>query len=314
MCKRAVILWLSLFTCAHALAAPKIVCDAPEFNFGVRRDNETVVHQFVVKNTGDEPLAITRVKASCGCTAVTSSASSIPPGESATINARFTLRGRKGNQQKSITVESNDPDTPRLTLCLKGEIVIEVALDPRYLNFRQVHKDSVSTQRVALVSLRPDVRITDVRSDTAAYEATIDPDGRGLTVRTVPPLNEGLVRGLIVATTDHPMGLSADLNVAAVAVADLTLLPRELILRTSWPDPRRLTLIVRAFKDLPFEITKVEVPVPSITATFRKASDGTARVELDGVRPDAALNGKQVLIHTTLPSCATLRVPIRVMP
>jgi len=296
------------------MGAPKIVCDQPDFNFGVRRDHETVVHQFTIKNDGDEPLAITRVKASCGCTAVKSSTSSIQPGKTATVDARFTLKGRRGKQQKSIMVESNDPNMPRLRLWLKGEIVVGVALEPRYLNFRQMHKDVVSTQKVALVTLRPDIRIVNIEENSPSYEATIDPDGRGLTVRTVPPLNPGLVRGRIVVTTDHPQGLTADLNIAGVAVGDLTLMPRELVLRKSWPDARKLTTIVRPFNKLAFEITKVEVPLPSIKATFKKQPDGTARVELNGVRPDPALNGKQVLIHTSLASQPTLRVPIRVLP
>ncbi len=307
-------LGLFLLTCTNGLAAPKISCEAPDFNFGVRRDNETVVHQFVIKNDGDAPLTITRVKASCGCTAVTSSASSIPSGETATVDARFTLRGRRGKQQKSIMVECNDPDMPRLRLWLKGEIVVEVALEPRYVNFRQMHKDSVATQRVELVSLRPNIRITHVKADSPAYEATIDPDGRGLTVRTVPPLTEGLVRGRMVVTTDHPMGLTTDLAIAGVAVGDLTLMPRELVLRSSWPDTRRLTLIVRPFNKLAFEITKVEVPLPSIKATVGKQPDGTARVELEGIHPDQALHGKAILIYTNLKSTPVLRVPIRILP
>ncbi len=305
---------LLLFACMSAAAAPKILCPTPQFDFGVRRDNEVVVHKFVITNTGDAPLSIKRVKASCGCTAVKSSKSSIPPGESATIDSRFTLKGRRGKQRKSILIESNDPTTPRLRLWLKGTIVVEVALEPRYLNFRQMHKSNVSTQTVKLVSLRPEIRITDVKSDTPAYDATIDPDGRGLTVRTVPPLSEGLVRGRLTVTTDHPKGLEANLNIAGVAVGDLTALPRELILRKSWPDARKLALTVRPFKKLAFEVTKVEAPLPSIKTAFRKLPNGTTRVELDGVRPEAALNGKQILVHTSLPSTPTLRIPIRVLP
>jgi hypothetical protein len=301
-------------TATCGLAAPKIACDAPDFNFGVKRDHETVVHSFVLRNDGDAPLAITRVKASCGCTAVKSSTNSILPGQTATVDARFTLKGRRGKQQKSITVESNDPATPRLRLWLKGEIVVEVALQPRYLNFRQVHKDSVVTQTVELVSLRPALRIIDVKANSASYEATIDPDGRGLTVRTVPPLKVGLVRGHMTVKTDHPMGLSTDLSIAAVAVGDLTVMPRELALRSSWPDARRVTLVIRPFNKLPFDITKVEAPLPSITTSFKKQPDGTARVDLDGVRPDKALNGKAILIHTSLKSSPVLRVPIRVLP
>jgi hypothetical protein len=300
--------------CSHVQAAPKIGCAAPEFNFGIRNDHETVVHSFVVKNSGDTPLAISRVKASCGCTAVKSGAKSLQPGESTTIEARFTLKGRRGKQQKSITVESSDPATPRLRLWLKGEVVVDVAVEPRYLNFRQMHKDSVVTQNVSLVSLRPDVRITAVKSDSAAFSATIDPDGRGLTVRTVPPVSEGLLRGRMTVTTDHPRGLSTYLNIAGVAVGDLQALPRDLILRKSSTVPRRITIVVRPHIKQTFEITKVEVPLPSIKATVTKQPDGTCRVVLDNVRPDPGLSGKAILIRTSLDSTPELRVPFRVLP
>ncbi|MDP6491625.1 MAG: DUF1573 domain-containing protein [Kiritimatiellia bacterium] len=305
---------LSLLLYSHAQAAPKIVCAAPEFNFGVRNDHETVFHEFVVKNSGDSPLAISRVKASCGCTAVKSGANSLQPGQTTTIEARFTLKGRRGKQQKSITVESNDPATPRLRLWLKGEITVEVAVEPRYLNFRQIHKDSVVTQNVTLVSLRPDVRITGVRSDSTSFAATIDPDGRGLTVRTVPPVKDGLLRGRMTVTTDHPRGLSTYLNIAGVAVGDLLALPRDLLLRKSSTAPRRITIVVRPFIKQPFEVTTVEVPLPTIKTSVTKQPDGSYRVLLDNVSPAPELAGKAILIHTSLESTPELRVPIRVLP
>ncbi|MBT7068152.1 MAG: DUF1573 domain-containing protein, partial [Verrucomicrobia bacterium] len=138
----------ALFLCCGAvsLAAPTIQCAAPAHDFGVRRDHEVVTHRFAIKNSGDADLAITRVKASCGCTAVKSSMNSVPPGGEAYVEARFTLKGRRGKQSKSILVESNDPATPRMRLYLKGEIVTEVSMQPRYLNFSQVHKDVGATQ------------------------------------------------------------------------------------------------------------------------------------------------------------------------
>lgn len=312
---RSTAVYLVLLAGAGVLtAAPNIVCDAPQHNFGVRRDNEIVKHRYVLRNTGDTPLAITRVKASCGCTAVKSSHTHIAPGQTATIDARFTLKGRRGKQRKSILVESNDPDTPRLRLWLKGAIVVEVALKPRYINFRRFHKDSIATQTVELVSLRPDIRITHVESNTHTFEATIDPDGRGLAVRTVPPLQEGLARGHMRIQTNHPRQLTANLNIAGIAVGDLSVLPREIILHESVRESRRVNLQVRPFGDLAFDVRRVEPPAPAITSTFSKEPNGTVTVVLDGVQPDAALNGKSVVIHTNLESTPTLRVPIRVRP
>jgi len=273
-----------------------------------------VTHRFGIKNTGDTDLAITRVKASCGCTAVKSSKNSIPPGEEAYVEARFTLRGRRGKQNKSILVESNDPATPRMRLYLKGEIVTEVAMEPRYLNFSQVHKDIGATQSVDLVSLRPAIRITQIKSDSKAFEATIDPDGRGLTIRAVPPLREGFARARMVVHTDHPKRLYTDVNMVAVVVGDLNVVPREIILRRAQLASRRLSLMVRPFGHTPFTITRVEVPQEGVTPSMTPLANGSVSVILTGIRPDAALNGQVITLHTDLPSTPLLRVPIRVLP
>ena len=305
---------LCLCGVAVALAAPTIECTAPEHDFGVRRDHETVTHRFEIKNTGDADLAITRVKASCGCTAVTSSKNSIPPGEDAYVEARFTLKGRRGKQSKSITVESNDPATPRLRLWLKGEIVTELAMQPRYINFSQVHKDVGATQTVDLVSLRPGIRITQVKSDSTNFAARIDPDGRGLTIRTVPPIKEGFARARMVVHTDHPESLYTDVNMVAVVVGDLNVVPRELILRSSQPASRRLALMVRPFGNTPFTITRVDVPQEGVSPTTMPLANGSISVILAGIRPDNALNGQVITLHTDLPSAPLLSVPIRVLP
>ncbi len=299
---------------ASALAAPQLVCEKPEYSFGVRREHETVVHRFVLKNAGDAPLAITRVKASCGCTAVNSSTNSIAAGEEAFVEARFKLKGRRGKQNKSIMVESNDPATPRTRLWLKGEIVTEVAMEPRYMNFRQIHTNSVATQTVSLVSLRPDIRIAAVKGDGPFFKATIDPDGRGLTVRTVPPLKVGHTRARLTVTTDHPDGLTTDLNIIGMAVGDLTVVPRDVILRKSQPGPVRLALTVRPFGRIAFKVLNVDFPLVDITPVISPQTNGSVHVVMHGLRPDPALAGKFVVIHTDLKSTREIRVPIRILP
>lgn len=308
---------VSVLLCAAATAlhaAPRIECDAPEYNFGVRRDSETVVHQFTVKNAGDRPLVITRVKASCGCTAVKTSKDNILPGETASIEARFTLKDRRGAQRKSILVESNDPARPQIHLLLTGEIVTEVGIEPRYVNFSQIHTSRVATQSVALVSLRPDVRIVAVTSDDPSFAAEIAPDGRGLEIRTVPPLKEGFARARIEVKTNHPDGLGADVNIIGVVAGDLTVVPRDLILRASQPASRRVTLMVRPFEPFPFKVLSVEVPHPDVATSFAPLGNGAIAVTLDGLPDDPALNGKAVVIRTDRASSAELRVPIRVLP
>ncbi|NQU41584.1 MAG: DUF1573 domain-containing protein [Lentisphaerae bacterium] len=302
-----------LYGSVASVAAPQLHVPAPEYDFGVLRDHEQVVHRFVIRNSGDAPLAITRVKASCGCTAVKSSSDTIAVGEEAYVEAIFKLQGRRGKQKKSILVESNDPDTPRARLYLTGEIVTDVAIEPRFVNFNQIHIATVATQKVSLVSLRPDIRITGVKTDTTAFAATIDPDGRGLTIRSVPPLQAGYARGLMVVTTDHPDRLTTDVNIIGMVVGDVNVVPRDLILRTSQPGSPLRALVVRPYGTIAFKVLKVDLPSPTAQAVVKPIANGAVSVEISGLVADPALNGKEIVIHTDRASTPELRVPIRIL-
>lgn len=66
---------------------------------------------FKVTNTGDKPLIISDVSASCGCTTPEKPTDPIMPGESDVITVSFTSKpGQLNEQNKTVTVTANtDP-------------------------------------------------------------------------------------------------------------------------------------------------------------------------------------------------------------
>jgi len=66
---------------------------------------------FIVKNTGDKPLIITDVSATCGCTTPKKPEAPIPPGQSDEIVVTFKSKpGQKNEIKKTVTVTANTPD------------------------------------------------------------------------------------------------------------------------------------------------------------------------------------------------------------
>ena len=100
-------------------AAPKLACDEPEYQFGELDSSETVKHNFVIRNEGDEPLKITRVRTDCGCTLARLKDKTLAPGEQTTLLSTLSLKGRHGKQRKRITLETNDPSQDLNRQCLK---------------------------------------------------------------------------------------------------------------------------------------------------------------------------------------------------
>ena len=85
--------------------------------------NEAGLCQFRFTNTGDEPLIIIGVRASCGCTAPRYTSDSVMPGETGLIEVQYD-NSRIGAFSKSITVTTNtDPQSHRLII--KGNVVRE---------------------------------------------------------------------------------------------------------------------------------------------------------------------------------------------
>ncbi len=68
---------------------------------------------FTVTNTGDKPLILSDVKASCGCTTPSKPEGPIAPGKSDKIEVGFKPNG-KGVSEKTITITANTD--PRITV------------------------------------------------------------------------------------------------------------------------------------------------------------------------------------------------------
>jgi hypothetical protein len=112
----------SAMTEAQLANAPRLAVDNPEFRFGKISQGEKVEHVYVLKNTGKSDLLIRSVKASCGCTAVQPAKKVISPGESIDIKMVFNSAGKVGNQNKTVTVITNDPKKSKMILWVKGEV------------------------------------------------------------------------------------------------------------------------------------------------------------------------------------------------
>lgn len=107
------------------IGSPKVSVQNGVFEFGDVNQNDLVNHSFVITNTGGDVLQILDVKASCGCTAASPDKKELKPRESTQIKVTFNSKGRKGPQTKTITIKTNDPEQPVITLMIKGNVVVK---------------------------------------------------------------------------------------------------------------------------------------------------------------------------------------------
>ena len=156
----AVIILLPLFLFLSSCASltplppqPHMAFEELDYDFGIAGPGDRITHIFKFTNTGSEPLQITRVSTSCGCTAALLSKKEISPGSSGEIRTVFETKRFEGEQETTITVHSNDPDDPKIELTIIGTIKRDVAVVPQGINFGDVEKGKAVTSRVRLLQL-----------------------------------------------------------------------------------------------------------------------------------------------------------------
>lgn len=93
---------------AKAAKGPVITWEKTTHDFGDIRQGDKVEHTYSFTNTGSEPLIITNVQVTCGCTTPKGfPRDPIAPGQSGEITIGFNSTGKIGKQNKVITVVSN---------------------------------------------------------------------------------------------------------------------------------------------------------------------------------------------------------------
>lgn len=93
------------------------------WNFGTIIQDEAPEFEFTFINTGNEPMIISNAKGSCGCTVPVWPKEPIAPGETGSINVKFSSKGKQGAQNKTVTLTANTTP-PNTKLRVTGEITL----------------------------------------------------------------------------------------------------------------------------------------------------------------------------------------------
>lgn len=100
-----------------------IEVDNQVYNFGsIEEADGLASHVFTIRNTGDSPLVISRVTASCGCTRPEWTKDPIAVGETGELKITYNPKGRPGPFYKTITIFSN-AEKSRYNLAIKGNVL-----------------------------------------------------------------------------------------------------------------------------------------------------------------------------------------------
>lgn len=215
---------IALFSTACLLIAlctfsqPVMKVSATEHNFGkFREEAGRQTYDFVVMNTGDQPLVIQNIVASCGCTTPEWTKSPIPPKGTGKITAIYDPVNRPGPFNKTLSVYTNSK--PQVTvLVIKGEVIprektVEelftfpvgtVRFESNHLAFTNVKKTQKKTRVMQIINTGKEPVKIEFENIPAHLSLKVNPE-------TLKPGQKGLVEGVYDGTRNQTWGNVSDL-------------------------------------------------------------------------------------------------------
>jgi hypothetical protein len=180
-------------------------------DFGIVSEGTQASFDFEFTNSGNAPIIISNVSASCGCTTPFWTKEPVLPGKKGKVTASYNSTGRPGVFYKTVTVTSNAQNAT-VVLTIKGTVEPKqtVAANPQELEqsaqlalnktshqFGKVEKGQlVSHQFTVRNTGKSDLNIQTVQSSCncvsyKASQATVAPGGSATLELRYSPVNAG---------------------------------------------------------------------------------------------------------------------------
>ncbi len=278
--RHALPILLLLAAAPAAAAGPQAVADQPVVDVGDVRRGEAVRHTFFIRNRGDAPLLLTEVKPTCGCT-VAEYDRTIAAGGRGQVAAVVETESFSGPIAKAITVFTNDPGNPRISLVVKANVRQPVTARPGYARFVTVQGKRVepSTQVVAAAD-RPELQVIGVRSPypfvTASHRRLEGEAGRWeVRLELDPGAPAGPLADYVVVRTDHPEQPELRIPVSGLVRPVIAVTPRVADFgRRELAEAQTKSLEVENLGEALVELTEVQSDVEGVEAEIEPVEDG----------------------------------------
>lgn len=104
---------------------PQIVINERFYDFGIIGATDIVTREFIIANTGEAPLTISRAYTTCGCTTADFTSAIIPPGKvsimTIVLDAGFhDVTGQ--TVRRGVIIENNDPKRSSTEIWIQASV------------------------------------------------------------------------------------------------------------------------------------------------------------------------------------------------
>jgi len=309
---------------------PQLKLPQTEFDLGTVRATESANCTILVRNIGDAPLVLSKVKGSCSCTVAKLENPEIPPGGETELSITFTAGRRAYKAKKTVSFATNDPQSPTARVSIIANVVTRVNAEPRSLRVKNVSVGDGYTADLVIQPGYDESEWTSVRLVTNFRDVS---EIRDVSIKEVPRTDKdiadnrwpytvmidkasqaGTIFGQInvyineepqPATTVYMTGrIEGRIKVQPVNARFYT--------RPNQPAPTT-TIVLNHVAGQPFDITNIKCDLPFIEWEIDGMTEKDryeVKVRLRDEVPAGTMHRGKLLVATTEPLQSEISIPI----
>ncbi len=305
---------------------PIITCDKPSHDFGTIWIGPTLQHSFTIKNVGNAPLNITKVRPSCGCTIAGKYPSKIAPGESGVFPFALNSTKLRNKFDKAIAIKTDDPKTPSFRVRLQGNVKRYIEVVPPSAHFGKLSGEEEVSRVLKLTNnteepLELSLKKRPKDNFEVELKETVPGKEYDLSVTAKPPFKSGVFRQKVAFNTNLKGYKTLNIDIRGSVPQRLEVYPTVLnVLSKSAGTPESKRLVPRIVRmsnygKKPVKLLEATVNDPTVTTTITEQRAGKAYMVKVEFPPEymPPAQGHRLTLKTDDELRPQITVPIRAL-
>lgn len=268
-------------------APPRLEVTQTTADIGKRFAGEQVPIVYELRNVGGSPLLISNVGAGCGCLAPQRKwPERVAPGAAGRIELTVDTRDLTGTATHPLTIFSNDPENPKVSLWIKAEVERVFSVEPRALAFGEVADGSAPSPR--RLRIRPVAEGATLSSPECAdkrfaVRLLSHPEGGWeLEATLAGPLAYGMNAAEIRISTNHPGLRSLVVEASAWRPLPVQAVPPRIVIGVApLAQPQRRQVLVRSAPGAAWTVRSVRCSDATVKTSLQPVAEGQTRIVVD---------------------------------
>ncbi|WP_166647077.1 DUF1573 domain-containing protein [Prosthecobacter fusiformis] len=195
---------LVLLTCFLPLASQaELALEVPLIELKPKPQDESVTTTFVFHNKGTKPVRVLSIDSACSCLSAALDKAIYQPGEKGTGTAEFQVSSFVGRHEKSVHIQTDDPDQAEWIVPFMLEVPEVIRIEPKTLQWWIGDEAQSKTAKVIMTGEVPMAikGITSTRENVEYSWKEITP-GREYEVTVKPKNTTDVMLGALRIETD----------------------------------------------------------------------------------------------------------------